>query len=167
MKSLITCCLAMSALLGGAFDAAALAPTSRILSRQTVKALVIEEAGRSNVPIALALAIAHAESAFDPAAESYAGARGVMQIMPATARSEYGIGADLLWNPRLNIRLGLHFMDRLIKRYRGRVDLALSHYNGGSAVGKWPHSRIIPATLRYVKNVQKLRRYYRGQLQGH
>ena len=38
-----------------------------------------------------------------------------MQIMPATARGEYGVHPDQhLWNPRVNIRLGLHFLGRLI-----------------------------------------------------
>ena len=166
MKAPATYCLAAGMLLTGVSQAMALGPTSSVPSRPVVKALVIEEAERSNVPVPLALAIAHAESAFDPRAKSYAGARGVMQIMPATAVSEYGISADLLWHPRVNIRLGLHFIDRLIKQYRGRVDLALSHYNGGSAVGKWPHSRVIPATRKYVNNVQRLQRYYRDHPQG-
>jgi soluble lytic murein transglycosylase-like protein len=166
MKFPAACYIAVAVSLTGVCEAVAFEPTSSPPSRSAVKALVIEEAGRSNVPVALALAMAHVESAFDSRARSYAGARGVMQIMPETALTEYGIGADLLWHPRVNIRLGLHFMDRLIKQYRGRVDLALSHYNGGSAVGKWPKSRVIPATRSYVNNVQRLQRFYRDQLQG-
>ena len=87
-----------------------------------------------------------------------------MQIMPATAKGEYGIEADALWNPRLNVRLGLHFLQRLIARYEGRVDLALSYYNGGSAVGRLPNARVIPATRPYVARVLQLRRHYRGRL---
>ena len=87
-----------------------------------------------------------------------------MQIMPATAQSEYGIRAERLWEARLNIRLGLHFLNRLVKRYRGRVDLALSYYNGGSKVGVWPNARIIPATASYVSKVRKLQRHYRSRL---
>ncbi len=129
-----------------------------------IKQVVMEEAVRMRVPVSLALAVAHAESRFDPRAESHKGARGVMQIMPATARFEYGIDPNLLWNPRLNIRLGLHFLGRLIHRYRGRVDLALSYYNGGSAVGVLPHARVIPATARYVAKVRRLQAHYRYQL---
>ncbi|MDH3242217.1 MAG: hypothetical protein OEO83_16310, partial [Alphaproteobacteria bacterium] len=70
----------------------------------------------------------------------------------------------LLWNPRVNVRLGLHFLKRLIRRYQGRVDLALSHYNGGSAVGRYPNARVIPATRRYVRRVQDLRTRYRNWL---
>jgi hypothetical protein len=68
--------------------------------------------------------------------------------------------ALLLWNPRINVRLGLHFLKRLLKRYRGRVDLALSYYNGGSAVGDLPNARVIPATYAYVAKVRKLQKYY-------
>ena len=87
-----------------------------------------------------------------------------MQIMPATARGEYGIAADQLWDPRNNIRLGLHFLGRLIDRYNGRTDLALSYYNGGSAVGRPGNARIIPATRSYVRKVQNLRNHYRREL---
>lgn len=108
----------------------------------------------------LALAVAQAESDFDPLAESHKGARGVMQIMPATAMDEYGIHPDMLWNPRINIRLGLHFLERLIRRYRGRTDLALSYYNGGSAVGDLANARVMPATFAYVRKVRSLQREY-------
>lgn len=134
--------------------------------RADIKAMVRHEALRIGVPVPLALAVAHTESHFDPKAESHAGARGVMQIMPATAWGEYGIKADRLWNPRLNIRLGLHFLKRLITRYRGRVDLALSFYNGGSRVGTLPNARVIPATRKYVERVRKLERRYRQEQKG-
>ena len=133
-------------------------------SRQRIQRLVVREARNLGVPAALALAVARAESDFDVYARSHKGARGVMQIMPATARGEYGIGPEMLWNPRVNVRLGLHFLKRLLKRYQGRVDLALSYYNGGSAVGDLPHARVIPATRRYVRKVQKLRRHYSREL---
>ena len=129
-----------------------------------IKALVMEEAARMRISPSLALAVAHAESNFNPRARSRSGARGVMQIMPATARLEYGIKPALLWNPRINVRLGLHFLGRLLSRYRGRVDLALSYYNGGSAVGDLPNARVIPATLSYVAKVQRLRAHYHARL---
>ncbi len=65
---------------------------------------------------------------------------------------------------RLNVRLGLHFLGRLVKSYRGRVDLALSYYNGGSRVGVWPNARVLPATANYVSKVRKLQRHYRTRL---
>ncbi|WPZ32196.1 lytic transglycosylase domain-containing protein [Thalassobaculum sp. OXR-137] len=123
-------------------------------SREEVRRMVVQEALRSDlVPPSLALAVAEAESGFDADAVSPAGARGVMQIMPATARGEFGVAADELWNPRLNIQLGIAFLEHLIDRYDGRWDLALSHYNGGSAVGRGRDARVIPATRAYVDKV--------------
>ncbi|MFT6580694.1 MAG: lytic transglycosylase domain-containing protein [Alphaproteobacteria bacterium] len=151
--------------------AVAIAPRARINAkavaiepRARVKAMVVREAIDLGVPAPLALAVAHAESNFNPAAESRVGARGVMQIMPATARGEYAIHADQLWDLRINIRLGLHFLRRLIDRYGGRVDWALSYYNGGSAVGPPSRARVIPATRAYVRKVERLRNRYRRAL---
>jgi soluble lytic murein transglycosylase-like protein len=136
--------------------------TPRAPERTAVKSLIRAEALRMGVPVSLALAVAHTESYFNPRAVSSAGARGVMQIMPATSKGEYGIHPKLLWVPRVNIRIGLHFLKRLLKRYRGRAELALSYYNGGSAVGDLPNARIIPATAKYVRKVLRLQRKYRA-----
>ena len=118
-----------------------------------IRAMVVKEALDLGLPVALALAVAHAESNFNPRALSHVGARG-----------EYGVQAELLWQPRINIRIGIHFLRRLITRYHGRVDLALSYYNGGSAVGVLPQARVIPATRAYVKRVKNLHRRYRKEV---
>ena len=133
-------------------------------SRETIKKMVAREARDLGVSASLALAVAHAESSFNASAVSHKGARGVMQIMPATAIGEYGIQPRLLLNPRVNIRLGLHYLGRLIRKYRGRTDLALSFYNGGSAVGPPHKARIIPATYPYVRKVLRLQKMYRGRI---
>ncbi len=99
--------------------------------RAEIKHMVVEEARNSIVPPALALAVAKVESDFQARVESPKGARGVMQIMPATARDLYGVDADELWDARLNIQLGIDYLERLHGQYGGRWDLALSHYNGG------------------------------------
>jgi soluble lytic murein transglycosylase-like protein len=132
----------------------------------SIRALVVNEAYAMGVAPSLALAVAHAESSFNARALSHAGARGVMQIMPATGRGEYGLHPDQLWDARINVRVGLHFLRRLIVRYGGRRDLALSYYNGGSRVGDGPSARVIPATRAYVDKVLRLERRYRAQLQS-
>ena len=132
--------------------------------RDQIRAMVVEEARNMQLAVSLALAVAQVESDFDPLIVSHKGARGVMQIMPATAMGEYGIHPDMLWNPRVNIRLGLHFLKRLIARYRGRTDLALSYYNGGSAVGDLPKARVMPATYDYVRKVRSLQRQYQRSM---
>lgn len=118
-----------------------------------------EETRNSNVSYALARAVAKVESGFRSNALSPAGARGVMQIMPATARGEYGIDPDTLWDARVNIRTGVRFLGSLITRY-GSVDIALSHYNGGSRVGKPGSAKVIPATQPYVDAVNAWTAYY-------
>ena len=72
--------------------------SSRTSDRAAVINMIRQEARNMGVSVTLALAVAHAESYFNPKAESHKGARGVMQIMPATSRSEYGIHPDLLWD---------------------------------------------------------------------
>ena len=121
--------------------------------RADVQQMVVDEAVRAGLPASLALAVAKVESNFNPKALSSAGARGVMQIMPKTGKDLYDAQADDLWDAQLNIRLGIDYLKSLIKRYEGRWDFALSHYNGGSRVGKPPHSKVIPATRKYVDAV--------------
>lgn len=84
------------------------------------------------------------ESAGDPSAVSPKGARGLMQLMPATAREmarELGLEYDeqrLTSDPAYNRRLGTAYLDKLLRRYDGHVALALAAYNAGPArVDRW------------------------------
>lgn len=111
---------------------AAIAPPSDESKAEIQRVLVEEALINGAVPPSLALAVARVESNFDADVVSHAGAIGVMQIMPATARSEFGVPAHRLTDARLNSQLGVAFLHRLYKAYGRRWDLALSHYNGGS-----------------------------------
>lgn len=126
-----------------------------------VQRIILEEAANSRVPPSLALALARVESNFAPRALSPAGARGVMQLMPKTARDVFGVREDELWNPRLNIQLGLGYLEQLYDQYGGRWDLALSHYNGGTLAGG-AGARAIPHdyTRKYVADVLHWQRVY-------
>ena len=159
-KSLIVACVALAA---AALAAPASAATTTTFTQSEIKRMVIQEALNSSVPPSLALALAKVESDFRAAALSPNGARGVMQIMPATARGEYGIGREELWDARLNIQLGIDFLERLIDRYEGRWDLALSHYNGGSVAGSLPNATVLPVTKGYVEAVLRWERRYAEQ----
>ncbi|WP_135075462.1 lytic transglycosylase domain-containing protein [Terasakiella sp. SH-1] len=128
-------------------------------TRFEVKQMVMEEAIDTNVPVSLALAVAKVESDFNPKALSSAGARGVMQIMPKTARDEFGVSPRRLWEPEVNIRLGVEFLEQLYDQYDGRWELALSHYNGGTVKGNRPHSY----TRKYIAKVQKWQKIYQEQ----
>ncbi|MGE4063092.1 MAG: lytic transglycosylase domain-containing protein [Rhodospirillaceae bacterium] len=138
-----------------------LTPTPGVCAGLDVQRMVIEEAMKSRVPPALALAVARVESNFEPRAQSPVGAMGVMQIMPKTARDVFGVPESQLFNARLNIRLGITFLEQLYNQYGQRWDLALSHYNGGTLAGGTgatavPHSY----TRKYVADVQRWQRYY-------
>lgn len=128
-----------------------------------VQRMVIEEALNSRVPPSLALAVARVESDFRDDVESSAGARGVMQIMPATAIGEFGVAPDELWDARFNIQLGVHFLEQLIDRYGGRWDAALSHYNGGSLKGSGRHVAPHGFNRDYVANVLRWQSRYAAQ----
>ena len=133
-----------------------LANAKNIHSKPYIKSLLIENARNSSyVTPALALAVAKIESNYQSDAISNKGAIGVMQIMPLTALMEFGIEKSKLFDPRINIKIGVKFLDHLIKKYKGNISIALSHYNGGSAVGKWPNLKIIPATYPYIVKVLK------------
>jgi hypothetical protein len=132
-------------------------------SRANIKKIVVEEALATNVPPSLALAVAKVESDFQAHVESSKGARGVMQIMPATGTGEWGVDPDELWDPRLNVRLGIDYLGQLIERYNGNWEFALSFYNGGSKVGKPGQARVLPWTRKYVNNVLRWEQRYAAQ----
>lgn len=128
-----------------------------------VKRMVVEEALNSRVPPALALAVAKVESGFRDDVASEVGARGVMQIMPATARGEFDLPADRLWDARTNIRVGLKYLERLHHQYGGDWRLALSHYNGGTLKGAGATAIPHTYTAAYVRDVMAWRaRFERG-----
>jgi len=91
---------------------------------------------RNGLPVHLVLGIVRQESAFDPQAQSWAGARGLMQLMPATARElagRYGLpyAHDKLDDPEFNIRLGTTYFSHVLEMFGGNQELALAGYNGG------------------------------------
>jgi cell wall-associated NlpC family hydrolase len=99
---------------------------------------------------ALLSAIAEQESAYRPDAVSHAGARGLMQLMPATARS-LGVNPDL---PAQAVDGAARLMSDLMKSFNGRVDLALAGYNAGpGAVRKYGGIPPFEETQNYVKRV--------------
>jgi soluble lytic murein transglycosylase-like protein len=92
----------------------------------------------------LVLSIIRQESAFNPAAISSAGARGLMQLMPTTAQELLAKlklsqeSLSRLHDPQLSITLGTHYFASLMQRYQGSVLLALTGYNAGPArASRW------------------------------
>jgi soluble lytic murein transglycosylase-like protein len=111
---------------------------------------------------ALVRAMIHAESAFKPAAKSRAGALGLMQLMPDTAR-DMGVADPL--SPADNIHGGVRYLAWLLKKTRGNTLLATAAYNAGpGAVER--HDGIPPyeETETYVKRVRILHGRYKQAL---
>jgi len=136
------------------YSFSALAQANNSSNQLAIQKLLVNEAYRQGVDPALALAIAKVESNFNANALSKAGAKGVMQIMPKTAETVFGIASSQLYDAKVNIHVGISFIKRLLKRYDQRLDIALSHYNGGSKVkDKYGRLSVIPATKTYVNKV--------------
>ena len=104
----------------------------------------MQHARRANIPVQWSLAIARQESAFMPDAKSSAGALGVMQLMPATAKgvaNRIGVSykdTRALTETDLNIRLGTHYLGQMLRRFENNRILASAAYNAGPGrVDKW------------------------------
>lgn len=107
-------------------------------------------AERYDVSPALIDAIAHVESAYDPAAVSPANATGIMQLMPATARA---MGVERR-DPAANIRGGTAYLRLLLNRFDGDVVRTVAAYNAGPrAVERAGGVPRIPETVSYVAAV--------------
>jgi soluble lytic murein transglycosylase-like protein len=90
----------------------------------------------NRLPSFLVYGIIRQESAFDTQAQSWAGARGLMQLMPATARELAGKAGlpyshDRLSDPAFNVRLGTTYFRQVLSMFDDNVELALAGYNGG------------------------------------
>jgi soluble lytic murein transglycosylase len=129
---------------------------------------------------ALVAAVIYEESQFDPKARSGAGAVGLMQLLPDTARgialhtggTKFDPATDLL-DPDLNVRYGCWYLNHLRQRYAGYPngpELALAAYNAGQTnVDRWiaatpagqPVEIQFPETRDYVADVERLTKLYR------
>ncbi len=120
-------------------------------------------AAEFQVDKALVHAVITAESGYNAAAVSRAGAQGLMQLMPATAK-RYGV--DDAFDPVLNIRAGTRYLRDLVNLFDNDLSLAVAAYNAGeNAVIR--HGRQIPPyreTQAYVPKVMALYRKYRASL---
>jgi peptidoglycan DL-endopeptidase CwlO len=128
------------------------------LDRATPFASLFQSAARRyGVPATLLAAVAHQESGFDPTASSPAGARGLMQLMPATA---HGLGVDPM-NPTQAVDGAARMLRGLLGEF-GSVDLALAAYNAGPGAlhrygGIPPYAetrRYVPAVLAYQQQLE-------------
>jgi soluble lytic murein transglycosylase len=116
---------------------------------------------RYGVEFALVKAVIKAESAFNPGALSRAGARGLMQLMPATAAMH---GVDDIHAPSDNIDGGVRHLRLLLNQFEGDVPLALAAYNAGAgAVARYNGIPPYQETQQYVRRVLHYRNSYRAR----
>ena len=119
---------------------------------------------------ALIAAVIYAESRFDPDVESSAGAVGLMQLLPETAKGiavRTGGGKFVvsdLRNPEINVRYGSWYLDHLRSRYDGDMRLALAAYHAGpGSVDEWlaqGSGIVFPETRNYLDEVERVRQVY-------
>lgn len=122
-------------------------------SKVEIQHFVSSACEKYNVDPKLVMALIQQESNFNQNAISKAGAQGLMQLMPATAKS---LGVTNAFNPEQNIDGGVKYLKGLLDRFHGNKILALAAYNAGpNAVDK--HNGIPPykETQNYVRNILK------------
>lgn len=133
-------------------------------SYKQVKHLLREASRDHQIDYELLQALIATESGFDAEVVSPRGAIGLMQLMPATARS-YGVTPDKrltvtkkLMDPRINIQTGCLYLRDLIARFPGRLDLALAAYNSGLKAVRRAGNKVpqIKETRNFVKTVLQM-----------
>lgn len=121
-----------------------------------------------NVPPALVLAVISVESGFEPDMIGYSNDTGLMQIIPKwhedrIAKYIYDENVDLT-DPRLNVMVGMDYLDELLIEAEGDVSLALMMYNEGPTNGKRDHIRL--GDSMYARRVMERMEYIDDVLEG-
>jgi peptidoglycan lytic transglycosylase len=133
--------------------------------------IVRVHARENHIDPALLAAVIESESKFDPNAHSQAGAVGLMQLTPSTAKgiAQFTHGTRFrvsdLTNPDINVRYGAWYLRHLLDRYQDDERLALAAYNAGEDnVDRWRQEHLgiqFSETRQYVDKVERLKKIYR------
>lgn len=131
--------------------------STKIPTNTKYEDIIYNAAERYGIDPKLVKAIVKAESDFDSSAVSVAGARGLMQLMPETARI---MGVRDIHDPEENVEGGIRYLSKLLKMFDWKIPLAVAAYNAGeNAVLKYGTIPPYSETQTYVKRVL----YYYGK----
>jgi membrane-bound lytic murein transglycosylase B len=121
--------------------------------RSSYDQLIIEAARKFDVDAALISAVIKAESDFNPGEISNKGARGLMQLMPATAE-RFGVANS--FDAKANINGGARYLRWLLDTFEGNANLALAGYNAGEQ-SVWKYNGVPPfrETITYINRVAR------------
>jgi hypothetical protein len=126
---------------------------SQPLFQSKYNAIILEAARFHDVDAALVSAVIKAESDYDPRTLSNKGARGLMQLMPATAER---FGVTNAFDPTQNIYGGTRYLRWLLNKFDGNADLAVAAYNAGEGnVFKYNGVPPFRETVNYINRIAK------------
>jgi len=133
---------------------------ARSINPAEYEQLIKNCADKYGVSTSLVKAVIHAESGYNPNAVSSKGASGLMQLMPATAKS---LKVADRFNPKDNVEGGVKYLRFLLDTFRGDVSLALAAYNAGlSNVAKYGGIPPFNETRNYVNRVLSYMQTYQS-----
>lgn len=130
--------------------------TSEVFAKNTKYDDIINEySEKHGVDPLLIKSIVRQESGFNSNAKSKAGAGGLMQLMPATAKE---VGVNNVFDPKQNLEGGIKYFSKLLNRFDGDIQLALAAYNAGAGNVKKYGNKVPPfkETQNYVKNIMAM-----------
>lgn len=123
--------------------------------------IILKAANRHEVDPALVKAVIMVESRYNPHAISKRGAKGLMQLMPRTARS---LGVEDSFNPEHNVNGGVKYLKQLLDEFDDNLKFALAAYNAGSSkVRRYRGVPPIKSIQYYVNRVFEYYQYYKNE----
>ncbi len=121
------------------------------LSKGQIQEFVSQASKKYKIDDKLVMAVIKQESNFNTSAVSKAGAMGLMQLMPATAKT---LGVLNPFSAEQNIEGGVKHLKNMLDKYKGNLILALAAYNaGGGSVDKYGGVPPFPETQNYVRKI--------------